>query len=102
MRFGFHGIRDSNTEYLIRSGWRGLRFDRQFSQPELNLHKESILSSTIVEVFEKYAVPSEACTMACPLLHAVHNDFAASSECTTWQILLAGYYLLKCNVPAAL
>ena len=59
VEFGFHGVQDSNSEYLARAGWHGVRFDSTHHQPESNLYREHVSLLNVVEVFEKYRVPSD-------------------------------------------
>jgi hypothetical protein len=40
-------------------GWRGILFDGEFSNDEINLRKEFIIPSTVGDVFKKYNVPKD-------------------------------------------
>lgn len=58
VEFGTENGVEMNTRYLSeQKGWSGLRMDGGNENPSINLHKEMILPSNIVEVFGKYSVP---------------------------------------------
>ena len=59
VEFGYHGVQDSNTEYLSRAGWSGVRFDRLFHQPQSGLFRQHITASNVAAVFSKFRVPSD-------------------------------------------
>ncbi|CAE7238417.1 unnamed protein product [Symbiodinium necroappetens] len=59
VEFGYHGVQDSNTEYLRQAGWGGVRFDRFYHQPESGLFRQHITASNIGAVFNRYRVPSD-------------------------------------------
>ena len=54
-------LKDSgaNTHNLYRKGWRGLLLDGSHTNETINLHSEWIMASTIVSVFDQYAVPKD-------------------------------------------
>jgi len=58
VEFGVQNGMQRNTRYLqARHGWHGLLLDGGFENPEINLHMEFIAEETIVDLFQKYAVP---------------------------------------------
>ncbi|XRB17673.1 methyltransferase [Pseudoscourfieldia marina] len=57
VEFGTESGVETNTRYLLeQKGWSGLLMDGGNENPSINLHKEVILPSNIVELFEKYRV----------------------------------------------
>lgn len=65
VEFGFNSMSltkgsGANTAQLTLEGkWDSLLLDGDFENPEINLHKHWLLSSTICDVFAKYDVPKE-------------------------------------------
>jgi len=60
VEFGaWDGCHLSNTCKLRKeSGWHGLLLDGKFDEPSINLHKHYLTAENIVELFNKYDVPS--------------------------------------------
>eukprot|EP00929_Paragymnodinium_shiwhaense_P053711 TRINITY_DN26901_c0_g1_i9.p1 TRINITY_DN26901_c0_g1~~TRINITY_DN26901_c0_g1_i9.p1 ORF type:complete len:443 (-),score=36.93 TRINITY_DN26901_c0_g1_i9:316-1644(-) len=59
VEFGYSFHPHSNTEYLLRAGWRGVRFDLENEQPSQSLFREVITPTNIFDVFKKHRVPPE-------------------------------------------
>jgi len=56
----FEGGSGANTYALWKHmGWKGLLLDGVNENPAINLHKEHITPDNIVQLFDKYGVPSE-------------------------------------------
>lgn len=59
VEFGYSWHLLSNSEYLRRAGWRGVRFDLNYSQPAASLYSEQITATNILEVFGRHDVPKD-------------------------------------------
>jgi hypothetical protein len=61
VEFGYRadGGNSPNTKLLSTRGWTGLLLDINNEDPTINLHRETITSSNVVAIFEKYNVPIE-------------------------------------------
>ncbi|CAM9189693.1 unnamed protein product, partial [Ectocarpus fasciculatus] len=64
VEFGFNGptyLDDTgaNSNFLYKTGWRGLLLDGANSNPDINLHTAWIEPETIVSVFDRHGVPSD-------------------------------------------
>lgn len=57
VEFGTENARECNTRYLREHfNWKGLLMDGSNSNPGMNLHKEKIMHSNILELFEKHKI----------------------------------------------
>lgn len=60
VEFGTESGTECNTRNIRENfAWKGLLLDGSNDNPEINLHKENIFYSTIVDVFKKYNVDKE-------------------------------------------
>ncbi len=63
VEFGFNSkdftATTPNARLLFENGWSGVFFDSEYSNPEINLYKETLSSENIVDVFKKYDVPAD-------------------------------------------
>ena len=60
VEFGTQDASQINTRVLReRDGWTGLLMDGSNENADINLHKELIFDSNIVELFQKYSVPKQ-------------------------------------------
>jgi hypothetical protein len=60
VEFGTENGNEINTRYLREKfEWTGLLMDGSNENPAINLHRESIMHSNILDLFEKYKVPIE-------------------------------------------
>lgn len=59
VEFGTESGKECNTRVLReKRNWTGLLMDGGFNIPKINLHKEMIKPSNIVQLFQKYNVPN--------------------------------------------
>ncbi|KAJ1564913.1 hypothetical protein HK096_005564 [Nowakowskiella sp. JEL0078] len=60
VEFGTEDGSQTNTRWLREKlGWKGLLMDGGHDNPSINLHKEMMKGSNIVQLFQKYDVPKE-------------------------------------------
>ena len=59
VEFGVEDGTECNTRYLREKNWTGLMMDGGNYNKEINLQKEFIYQSNIIQLFKKYKVPKE-------------------------------------------
>jgi hypothetical protein len=60
VEFGTQNGDEINTRFLRQKrNWTGLLMDGSNENPKINLHKEMILHSNVVQLFQKYKVPTD-------------------------------------------
>jgi hypothetical protein len=60
VEFGVENGNECNTRFLRQFyGWKGLMMDLSYQNHNINLNKEKITAENIVELFQKYQVPTE-------------------------------------------
>lgn len=68
----YDGISNNLTFLLRNQGWKGVLFDRKYSVPSANLHRESLTAENINALFMQYAVPEVFDLLT---LDTGYNDF---------------------------
>tara|TARA_R110000751_G_scaffold44605_7_gene101954 strand:- start:109 stop:825 length:717 start_codon:yes stop_codon:yes gene_type:complete len=59
VEFGVYDGQECNTRILKDDyNWSGLMMDIDFSRPSINLQRERVTAENVLELFEKYSVPS--------------------------------------------
>ena len=65
VEFGFNsyslttGSGANVANLILNEGWKGVLFDGNFENKEINLYKEFLSSDTICETFKKYKIPTD-------------------------------------------